>query len=347
MTAIPRFAGLDRLPSGRIRARYRDSTGKQHSRIFASREIKKAQAWRLGQMAKVHDGTHVIDSKITLAAYARQVQASRPHRLTTARLYESRLRNHLENDRLGARPISLVRESEIQHWVTERSQSLAVSTTRELYSWLRSIFASALSDKLIRESPFSRRIKLPTPTRAIYVPLSVVQVQALATAMPDRYRAAVVAQSGLGLRLSELLALQVPDVSFLSKNPSVTIARQLLLRDRSYGPLKTPASARVIPLPDVVHAALSAHLRDFSSNRDDQLIFTTTDGLPISHTWFSNLLKRAVKVAGLPPQTSSHDLRHFLRERPRRRWRRCLHRLPLAWSPGPVACHQALRSHAS
>jgi integrase len=178
------------------------------------------------------------------------------------------------NDRLGARPISQVREREIQHWITERSQNLAVSTTRELYSWLRSIFASALADKLIKESPFSRRIKLPTSTRSVYVPLTAPQVQALAAAAPARYQAAIVAQSGLGLRLSELLALQVPDVRFLGKNPTVTVSRQLLLRDRSYGPLKTPASARVIPLPDVVRDALSAHLRDFPSHRQDKLIFT-------------------------------------------------------------------------
>ena len=45
-------------------------------------------------------------------------------------------------------------------------------------------------------------------------PLSVVEVQDLANAMPERCRAMVITQAGLGLRVAELLGLRVQDVDF-------------------------------------------------------------------------------------------------------------------------------------
>jgi integrase len=53
------------------------------------------------------------------------------------------------------------------------------------------------------------------------VPLTVEQVRALADAMAARYRALVIAQAGLGLRIGELFALRVADVDFLRRTVRV------------------------------------------------------------------------------------------------------------------------------
>jgi integrase len=46
-------------------------------------------------------------------------------------------------------------------------------------------------------------------------------VRALADAMPDRYRAMIITQAGLGLRLGELVALRVEDVDWLHRTVRV------------------------------------------------------------------------------------------------------------------------------
>ncbi len=75
-------------------------------------------------------------------------------------------------------------------------------------STLRSIYTSAVLDRLVASSPVVR-VQLPRSERARVVPLTVDQVRALAEAMPARTRAMVLTQAGLGLRVGELLALRV------------------------------------------------------------------------------------------------------------------------------------------
>jgi hypothetical protein len=92
------------------------------------------------------------------------------------------------------------------------------------------------------------------------------------------------------------------------------------------GPLKTPASYRIVPLPRVVVDALTAHLAAFPAievelldttskpttrRRPASFIFTTSAGLPIRRTRFSDVWRTAAKAAELPAGASFHDLRHY------------------------------------
>jgi integrase len=126
--------------------------------------------------------------------------------------------------------------------------------------------------------------------------------------MPVRYRAMVITQAGLGLRVGELLALRVEDVDFLGRN--VRVAWQLAKGTRERVRPKTDTSIRTVPLPAVVADALAAHLATFPPGSDG-LIFTTPSGKPHWHEHYgTRLFQRAVKDAGLPAGTSTHDLRH-------------------------------------
>ncbi len=134
------------------------------------------------------------------------------------------------------------------------------------------------------------------------------QVESLADAVDDRYRAAVIVQAALGLRASELLGLQVSDVDFLRRQ--VKIERQLLRDGKGFGPLKTAKSRRTLPLAAAVVPVLSEHIRKYPPN-ENGVIFTSTYGNPIRmNRWSAFIFKPAVAKAGLPDGTSSHDLRH-------------------------------------
>ncbi len=93
------------------------------------------------------------------------------------------------------------------------------------------------------------------------MPLSVIQVLALADAMPLRNRSMVIAQAGLGPRIGELLSLRVQDVDFMRR--TVRIEWQLAPGSKVRTAPKTSRSTRTIPLPQVVAEALSMHLSEF------------------------------------------------------------------------------------
>jgi hypothetical protein len=81
--------------------------------------------------------------------------------------------------------------------VSDRAQVLAPTTVRNLVSLLRSVYASAVPDRLMAASPVVRRSLSPTHRERV-VPLSVHQVLALADAMPAPNRAMVITQARAG-----------------------------------------------------------------------------------------------------------------------------------------------------
>ncbi|MGH3603662.1 MAG: site-specific integrase [Pseudonocardiaceae bacterium] len=118
----------------------------------------------------------------------------------------------------------------------------------------------------------------------------------------------IVTQAGLGLRIGELLALRIVDVDFLRR--TVRVEHQIDQQTRERRPPKTPRSRRTVPLPDMVSVAIAEHLRAFPA-APDGLIFHTSTLCPYwQEHYASRVFPTAVKRAGLPAGTSSHDLRH-------------------------------------
>jgi integrase len=174
-------------------------------------------------------------------------------------------------------------------------------------SLLRSVYASAVLDRLVAASPVVR-LSLPPTHRERVVPLSVDQVLALADAMPARNRAMVITQAGLGLRIGELLSLRVQDVDFMRR--TVRVEWQIAPGARVRSAPKTRRSTRTVPLPQVVAEALSRQVAEFPPGEDGTL-FTTRFGAPYAHAYYgTRIFAAAVDRAGVPPSTTSHDLRH-------------------------------------
>jgi integrase len=287
-------------------ARWRDDTGRQRKRSFsrridAQRFVSQIEADLLrGQYVDPSDRTTVLD-------YAERWASGRIHRPSTARRVQSMIDTHIAGTALGSRRLAAVSPSEVQAWASERAQVLAPTTLRNLVSLLRSVYASAVLDRLVGSSPVVR-LSLPATHRERVVPLSVGQVAALAEAMPRRNRAMVIAQAGLGLRIGELLGLRVQDVDFLRR--AVRVEWQIAPGAKVRSVPKTRRSTRTVPLPQVVAEALSVHVNEFPPGPDGTL-FTTRFGTPYRHDYYgTRIFAEAVTKAGLPPSTTSHDLRH-------------------------------------
>jgi integrase len=272
-------------------------------------EVKAVAKRRLTELeSSVHRGQWIDPTDATtVVEYARHYVRTRPHGTATTSRVESMIRNHLESTALGGRRLAAVRPSEAQAWVTERSLVMAPSTVRLHVAFMRAVYSAAIADRLVAASPFAR-VALPRSESERIVPLTIEEVGTLADAMADRYRAMVLTQAGLGLRISELLALRVQDVDFLRR--TARVEHQISRATRERIPPKTPRSRRTLPLPDVVSAALAAHLQTFAP-APDGLFFHTETGRPYPHAFYgTKVFGRAVRKAMLPTGTTPHDLRH-------------------------------------
>lgn len=303
------MSSIAKRQDGRWRARYRDDAGKEHARHF-KRKVD-AQQWLDGVTASVVTGTYV-DPKggsTTFGEYARQWSAIQQHRPGTADQVDRHLRRHILPT-LGARPLGAVRASEVQAFVKVLSARLAPSTVAIVHSRVASIFAAAVRDRRIASSPCVG-ITLPRRPKVKVEPLPTEGVRALVEAMPARYRALVVLAAGTGLRQGECFGLDTEHVDF--RRRTVRVEQQLVTiggHEPYLGPPKTEASVRMVPLPEVVLAELSAHLATYEPGQWG-LMFTTPRGGPIWRATWRPTWAKAVEQAGLPAGTRFHDLRHY------------------------------------
>ena len=176
---------------------------------------------------------------------------------------------------------SSVRPSDVQAWVGRLFASgLAASTVGTYFRVLAQLMIAARRDPLIHES-LCDGVKLPRADRAasLLTVLTTEQVLDLVDEVPRRHRALVLVSAGLGLRQGEACALTVDRINFLRR--TVTIDRQVVTptegNDRYFGPVKTPASNRVLPLPTAVGEILAAHISEFGEG-PSRLLFTTRLG---------------------------------------------------------------------
>jgi integrase len=142
----------------------------------------------------------------------------------------------------------------------------------------------------------------------------------LAAAAGDRLEALYAVACALGLRQGEALGLRWSDVDLEGRALTV---RATLQRQKGAGLVlaepKTKRSKRSLHLPDVALRALRAHrvrqteerFRARELWRDNDLVFTTLEGRPLSASHvIASSFRPIVRAAGLPGRLRFHDLRH-------------------------------------
>lgn len=302
------MASISKRDDGKYRARYREASGKEHARHFG-RKVD-AQRWLDEVTAAVVTGAYVDPKagKVTFRDYAEGWRAKQMHRAGTVEHVERSLRLHVY-PRIGDKPLASVLPSDVQALVKAMSLDLSPATVGVVYRHTSAIFKAAVADRRIQSSPCVK-VRLPKASRPRVEPLPTETVVALAEVVPERYRAMVVLAAGTGMRQGEVFGLTVDRVDFLRR--TLRVDRQLVgLSGRApeFGPPKTEASVRTIPLPAVVVEALAAHLRAYPAGVDG-LIFTGSEGQRLRRSAFGNVWRDAAKAAGAPGVTF-HALRHY------------------------------------
>lgn len=296
----------------RWQARYRDEDDREHARLFKLK--KDAQAWIDRETASVVRGDWVNPSagKETFRKHAERWLEIQPLRASTRYNYGSDLRRHIV-PAFGDRQLSSIAPSEVQAWVS--GLPLAASTAGRMHSILFSIMAAAVVDRKIKANP-CEATKLPKDevVRQV-VPMTTEQMLGIADGVPDRLRALIVVAAGTGMRQSEIFGLTLDRVDFLRR--TVRVDRQLMAvpgESVRFGPPKTKASIRTIPLPQVVVDALAEHLSKYPVQTAGDfagLIFTREDGEPWTRQRFGHVWRPVVRKVGLTAGTGLHAMRHY------------------------------------
>lgn len=309
------MASIKKRPDGKWRARYRDASGREHSRHF-DRKVD-GQRWLDEVTTSVVTGQYVDPSagRVTVKAYAEQWRAAQVHRPSSQAHVETMLRRHVYPT-LGDRPLSSILPSEVQAWAKRLStgttdrKALAPATVSVVHSILSSVMKAAVRDRRIVANP-CEGTKLPKVDREQIVPLTTEQVELLRGAMPARLRALVTFAAGTGMRQGEILGLTVDRLPLLRRE--VIVNRQLVSlagRAPELGPVKTAASRRTIPLAPVVVDVMAEHLSTYPPGAHG-LVFTLEDGSPITRSAFGHLWRPVAAAAGVETGTGLHALRHY------------------------------------
>ncbi len=296
------FGNVDRLPSGRWRARYTGPDGLRRGQAFPTKS--DARAWLATVSADVTRRAWRAPEagRRTVGAYAIDYLQRSDLRASTRSLYESPWRNHLA-ETWEYVPVQDVTPQRVRRWHQSAASSTGPTAVAQSYRLLRSLLNVAVEDGVIGANP----CRLPraaspepaTPARA----LTLDEVQRLADAMAARYHGLVLVLALGGLRFGEATALHRRDVD----GDRLTVARSQ--RGGILGTPKTAAGMRTVVLPGSVAGELARHLSEHVPTDPDALVFGTTSGRFLARSNASAMFRRAAEKAGLPP-TRVHWLRH-------------------------------------
>jgi integrase len=191
------------------------------------------------------------------------------------------------------------------------SDAKPATIVRQAYRTLRACLSDAVRDGLIDANP-CQVAGAGASRSAERRPATPSEVEAIAAAMPDRYRAAVTLAAWSGLRAGELFGLARRHVDI--KAGTVRVERAMKTRNRrgappTLGATKTEASRRLVHLPGHVVNALAAHLDAYTGQEPDALVFARPDGSLVPAWLRRAMFHRARSQAGRD-DLRWHDLRH-------------------------------------
>jgi integrase len=294
--------------NGKWRARWRTPDGASRSLAF-DRKIDAEKHLASIEHSR-HTGAYVdpSDGRRTFGEWWAEWSA--------AAALELRLSTVARNDSYGRNMILPAFQSvslgridhlSVQRWVGELSAAgKAPATVAKAYQLLGGALRAAVRARLIPNDP-SEGVRLPKVERDEMRFLTPAEVAALAETIGPEYRAFVLLGAYGGLRFGELAGLRRSKVDLLRRKIDVAEILVEVRGHHHYGPPKTRAGRRSVPLPRVATVALDDHAAGLEG---DALVFTAPNGGALRASLFRRRVwAPAVDAAGLAP-LRIHDLRH-------------------------------------
>jgi integrase len=305
------FGSIDQLQSGRWRARYRDTAGHAHSRLFKTKTDASAFLATIEADLLRGDWNDPRLVGVPLRVWADQWFETTAHLKPKTRAeYEANLRNHVLPT-FGDKPVGAIDALSVRQFVSSlRGDGLEHGTVKKAKAVLSMVLGSAAEAGAIKSNPCAN-IKIGRAARREMVFLTADEVEALADAIIEPYGTLVLFAAYTGLRAGEIAALRVGRLDMLRRR--VEVAESLSIvpgQGLVFGPTKN-YQRRTVPLPAFLADELAEHLASRASLGRDALVFTSQQGAPLrQHHFYWRHFKPAVQRAGLDVRPRFHDLRH-------------------------------------
>jgi len=318
--------GKKQVPTGYdgdrpYRARYRGPDGKEHARHFAKK--RDAQHW-LDSVT-----TTIVRGEYVAPAAGKTLFGDRYHTWfeTTVNLRPStRARDESYAKSLilptfESRPLATIDHDAVQAWVAELTgRGYASATVVKAHQIISKVMASAVRARLIAVNPCAGT-ELPRIERDEQRFLTPEQVARLADTIDSRYRVMVLTAAYSGLRAGELYGLRRSRIDLVRSEIDVAEILVEVNNKISYGPPKTRAGRRRVPIPRFVADELQG---DVGGLEPGALAFTAKGGEPMRannfrrRVWYPACIAAGLGEMVEDPETGKrkyeglrvHDLRH-------------------------------------
>jgi integrase len=312
MAGRRRFGRLRKLPSGRWQARYSTPDGREHAAPDTFATKTAAERWLAAVETDLARGQWIDprSRQLLLTAYAESWLAARPDlKVRTRELYQWLLSKYVL-PQLGDLPLDKITPTVVRGWHATLLRDGAPTPARQSYALLRGILNTAVADELIMRNPCLVRGAGVARSGERSV-ATLPQIQALAAAVPPRYRMLILLAAWSGARWGELVALDRERLDL--DTGTMRIDRQYVeLEDNSLvlDTPKTAAGIRTVHIPPHLLDELREHLATYPDPAPERsLVFTNGEGRPLTRGGFRSTWVKARERVGLPT-FRFHDLRH-------------------------------------
>lgn len=338
------FGQLDKLPSGRWRARYVWPPSSQllHSGPTTFQTRMDANAWLLGEhrlierdewtppraraAAKYETGT-------TLTEYAHAWLAS--HRRRDGQPLKERTQEHYDKllehrilPHLGDLSMRTLNEERVSEWLHAELPANTPVANAHAYALLSEILKSAArTDPAIKPPTIAGASNAKTKHKA--EPATRAELETIIANMPEQHQLAILLMTWCALRFGEVTELRRKDLILGGTNPRLKIRRAVVLvnKQRLVTTPKSEAGERDVTIPAGLIPLIRDHLDRFVKPEPDGLLFAAKGGGHLSQSTLNGKPSRRRRIKGRMvnesasgfckareaagrPDLRLHDLRH-------------------------------------
>ncbi|MCU1497710.1 MAG: Site-specific recombinase XerD [Acidimicrobiales bacterium] len=304
------MAHVRRTPNGTWEARYRATDGRERSKRFPTKRAARNYLDRVGNDRQLGTWTDPAGGRITYAEWIGRWMATEVSLRPSSRVRdESYLRTHLL-PRFGPIRLGQIGHFDVRELINDLTDAgLAPATVHKAHQILNKSLRAAVEARLIPLNP-AERAKLPRIERQEMRSLDPAEIHRLAAAVPDRYRAMIVLNAYAGFRLGELAGLRRRRLDLVRQQVRVAEIAVEVKGGLTFGPPKTDAGTRTVPIPKFVAEALAHHLDRYVADDPDAHVFAGAEGGALrARAWRQRVWVPAIKAADVAP-LRPHDLRH-------------------------------------
>jgi integrase len=287
---------------------WRDPGRRVRTKTF--RRERDAKAWARSVEVSKDRGSY-IDPK------AGQVRFSDffEHYLETATHLKASSRNlyRKQADRyllptFGSRALASIAPGDVRGFLGKMAERTGSSTVASTYRLLRRVLNVAVEEERIPRNPASRVTVAKGSSREPRF-LTPEEISALASEVPEQYRALVLLLGYGGLRIGEAVALRVKDVDTMRRRVQIRIAVAEVEGRLVEGSPKG-GRPRTVRVPVFLADELAEHIAPRASEPEARA-FPGERGGPLYPSYFRRkVFQPATRRLGFEPPPRVHDLRH-------------------------------------